>query len=114
MKKEPKPLDETKLLSAPDREARENQLIAMAYDLVEQRIRDGTATSQETTHFLRLGSTRARYETKKLEKEIELMDAKREAMESAKRIEALYSNAIKAFRSYGGGLVGGDDEQALQ
>lgn len=109
MKKEPKPLDESKLKSAPTREARENQLIAMAYDLVEQRIRDGTATSQETTHFLRMGSTRAKYETKKMEKEIELMTAKKEALDSAKRVEELYANALSAFRDYGGGLIGGGD-----
>ena len=50
-------------------EARENQLISMAYDLVEQRLLDGTATSQETTHFLKLGSTKARLEMEKLQKE---------------------------------------------
>ena len=33
-------------------EARENQMIALAVDLVEQRLLDGTASSQETTHFL--------------------------------------------------------------
>ena len=37
-------------------EARENQMIALAVDLVEQRLLDGTASSQETTHFLKLGS----------------------------------------------------------
>ena len=31
-------------------EARENQLIALATDLVEQRLLDGTASSQETTY----------------------------------------------------------------
>lgn len=108
MKKEPKPLNSSNLMSAPTREARENQLISLAYDLVEQRIRDGTATSQETTHFLRMGSSKAQYEQKILEKQIELMEAKREALESAKRIEELYSNALTAFRDYGGGLVGGD------
>lgn len=113
MKKEPKPLDESKLQSAPDRDSRENQLIAMAYDLVEQRMRNGTATSQETTHFLRMGSTRARYEKQIMEKQIELMAAKKEALESAKRIEELYTNAIKAFRDYGGGLIGGDENDQV-
>ena len=108
MKKEQKPLDTSNLQSAKSREARENQLIALSYDLVEQRIRDGTATSQETTHFLRMGSPKARLEKQKLEKEIELLDAKRDALEAAKRIEELYGNALSAFRDYGGGLVGGD------
>ena len=37
-------------------EAREQQLISAAYDLVEERILNGTATSQELVHFLKLGS----------------------------------------------------------
>ena len=46
-------------------EARENQLIALAVDLVEQRLIDGTASSQETTHFLKLGSTKNQLEMAK-------------------------------------------------
>lgn len=83
-------------------EARENQLIALAYDLVEQRIRNGTATSQETTHFLKLGSSKARAEKEKMEKEIKLLTAKTEALESQKRVEELYSNALEAMRTYQG------------
>ena len=83
-------------------EARENQLIAKAYDLVEQRLEDGTATSQETTHFLKLGSTKARLELEKLRKETDVLVAKKEAYESSKRIEELYANAMEAMRSYSG------------
>ena len=36
-------------------EARENQLIALAVDLVEKRLIEGTASSKETTHLLKLG-----------------------------------------------------------
>lgn len=82
------------------REARENQLIALAYDEVERRLREGTATSQETTHFLRLGSSRARLEKEILEKQKELMEAKAEAIRSAKRIEELYADAVKAVGTY--------------
>ena len=46
-------------------EARENQMIALAVDLVEQRLLDGTASSQETTHFLKLGSMKNRLEMEK-------------------------------------------------
>ena len=56
-------------------EAREGQLIALATDLVEQRLRDGTATSQEVVHFLRLGSMRERLEREKLENENILLGA---------------------------------------
>lgn len=81
-------------------EARENQMIALSYDLVEKRLRAGTATSQETTHFLRLGSTKEKYEKDMLKKQIELLEAKIESLQSARRIEELYSTAIKAVQSY--------------
>lgn len=83
-------------------EARENQLISMAYDLVEQRLLDGTATSQETTHFLKMGSMKARLEAEKLRKENELLKAKTEAIKSGQHAEELYLGAIRAMRSYSG------------
>ena len=83
-------------------EARENQLIAYAYDLVEERLRNGTASSQETTHFLKLGSVKAQRELEKLTRENELLRAKTEALDSSKSSEELYKNAIKAFASYSG------------
>ena len=45
-------------------EARENQLISLAIDLVEQRLIDGTASAQETTHFLKLASRKAKLEAR--------------------------------------------------
>lgn len=81
-------------------EARENQLISLAYDVAEERLRNGTATAAEVVHFLRLGSMKERKELELMEKKNELMAAKTEALQSAKRIEELYSNAINAFKSY--------------
>lgn len=83
-------------------EARENQMISLAIDLVEQRLRDGTASSQETTHFLKMASSKARLEKEILEKQKELITAKTENLQSNKRVEELYKEAIKAFRDYNG------------
>ena len=83
-------------------EARENQMIALAVDLVEQRLLDGTASSQETTHFLKLGSMKNRLEMEKLQEENRLLKARTKALQSAKRVEELYSEAIKAMRRYSG------------
>lgn len=83
-------------------EARENQMIALAVDLAEKQLIEGTASSQVITHFLKLASSRERLEKEKLEKENELLRAKTEAIESAKRVEELYSDALKAMRSYRG------------
>ena len=83
-------------------EARENQLISLAVDLAEQQLRDGTASSQVITHYLKLGSTKERLEKEIMEKQAQLLEAKTEALKSAKHIEELYSNAMKAFRGYSG------------
>lgn len=83
-------------------EARENQLISLAVDLAEQQLRDGTASSQVITHYLKLGTTRERLEKELLESEVELKKAKKESIQSADRIEKLYSEAIIAMRNYGG------------
>lgn len=83
-------------------EARENQMIALAMDLVEQRLLDGTASSQETTHFLKLGSMKAQKELEKLEEENRLLRAKTKALDNAEEIKVLYENALKAMRNYGG------------
>lgn len=85
-------------------EARENQLISLAYDLVEQRLLDGTAKAQETVHFLKLGSTKERIEKEILERQKELITAKTEAIQSAKRVEELYENALNAMKIYSGNM----------
>lgn len=83
-------------------EARENQLIALAVDLVERRLLEGTASSQETTHFLKLGSMKNQLEMQKLKEENKLLQAKTEALQSAKKSEELFEEAINAMRRYSG------------
>ena len=96
-----------KLRPALSPQARENQMISLAMDLVEQRLRDGTATSQETTHLLKLGSEKEIREREKLKEENKLLKAKTEAYQSQKKTEELFENAIRAMRSYSGH---GDEE----
>jgi hypothetical protein len=83
-------------------EARENQLIAAAVDLAERQIREGKASSQVITHYLKLGTTREKLEQERLKGENELLKAKVESLASAARVEELYANALKAMRSYAG------------
>lgn len=83
-------------------EARENQLIYLATELAEQQLRDGTASSQVITHYLKLGSSKERIEKEILEKQKDLITAKTEALQSAKRVEELYANAINAMKRYSG------------
>ena len=103
--KNAKPLENQRRTSpAMTPEGRESQMTALAVDLVEQRLRDGTATSQETTHYLKLASPVEKLKQEKLEKEIALIDAKISAIESEQRVEEMYLNALNAMRTYSGGL----------
>lgn len=83
-------------------EARESQMISMAMDRAEEQLRDGTASSQVITHFLKLGSTRERLERERLEEENRLLKAKTKAIADEGEMRALYEEAIKAFRGYQG------------
>ena len=102
----PNPLP--KLRPALSPEARENQMIALAMDLVEQRLRDGTASSQETTHFLKAASQKNKLEMERLKLENDLTAAKTKALANAEEIKVLYEDAIKAMRRYSG--HGDEDE----
>lgn len=92
-----------KMRPALSPEARENQMIALAVDLAEQQLRDGTASSQVITHFLKLGTTKTELEKEKLKRENKVLEAKAKAYESSEEIKSLYENALKAMRKYSGG-----------
>lgn len=89
-------------------EARENQLISLAIDLVEQRLIDGTASAQETTHFLKLASRKAKIELERAELENEMIRAKTQSIRDQADMKTLYKDAIDAMRRYGG--HGGDED----
>lgn len=83
-------------------EGREDQLIAAAMDLVEQRIHNGSASAQETVHFLRLGSVKNQLEQDKLRSENAVLKSRVEEMASRTSSEGLYNRALNAFRGYSG------------
>ena len=93
---------ETRRKPATTPEAREQELVSLAFDLAEEQIRNGTASSQVLTQFLKIGSTRETLEQERLRHENELTRVKIDALESAARVEELYGEAIKAMRSYSG------------
>lgn len=91
-------------------EEREDQLIALAIDLAERQLYEGTASAQVITHYLKLGSTKERLEREKLAKENELIQAKTESLQSSKRVEELYMNALNAMRSYSGSISASESD----
>ena len=83
-------------------EARENQLITLAINLAEKQLLEGTASAQVISHYLKLGTTQARIEKEILEEQRDLIKAKTEALQSQKRVEELYADALDAMRKYSG------------
>ena len=77
-------------------------MISLAVDLAERQLEEGTASSQVITHFLKLGSSKERLEREKLEEENKLLRAKTESLQSQKRVEELYAEALTAMRRYSG------------
>ena len=74
----------------------------MAYERAEERLRNGTAKSAEIVYFLQKGSPVERMKAEKAQKEVELMDAKIEAIKQQARMDLVYEEAIKAMTSYRG------------
>ena len=83
-------------------EAREQQMIALAVDLAEKQLQEGTASSQVITHYLKMGSMKERLERERVEEEKKLLRAKTKAYENAEEVKILYADAIKAIRDYSG------------
>lgn len=83
-------------------EARQNQMIALTMDLVEQRLRDGTASSQETTHFLKLATTKYQVELETMKEQSKLIKAKTAEIQERKATKVMFEEAIKAMRTYTG------------
>lgn len=83
-------------------EARENQLISLAFDRAEEQLLNGTASSQVISHFLKLATEKTQLEREKLRKENELLLAKTSAIQSSQKDEELYKKVIRAMRRYNG------------
>lgn len=91
-----------KLHRALSPDERENVLIAMAYDLAEEQLADGTVSSQVLSQLIRNGSSRGRAELQKLQRENELLRVKAESIEAAQRTDELYAQALSAMQAYSG------------
>lgn len=98
-----------KMRAALTPEARQNQLIALATDLVEERLRDGTASSQETTHFLKLATREAQLKNQLLEMQSELAAAKRDSIRREEHRDELFAEAIAAMKKYQGNSDSDED-----
>ena len=83
-------------------EAEENQMISLAVNLVKQRLIDGTASAQETVHYLKLASRKTKLELERAELENKLIKAKTQVINDQADMKTLYKDAIDAMRRYSG------------
>lgn len=83
-------------------EARENDVIAAAYDLAERQIREGTVSSQVLTVFLKAGAKKERLEREILEEQGKLIRAKTETLESERKDKVAYDEVLAAIKKYRG------------
>lgn len=97
-----KPKKSRRRQKATTPEAREKQLIALAYDRAEEHLINGTASQQLITHFLKLGSTREELEKSLIDGKAKLVGAQVENLEISRRNEDSAAKAIEALRRYTG------------
>ena len=91
-----------KLKPATSPEARESQLINLAYNLAEEQLREGTASPSIVSHFLKLSTQREALELDNLRSKAKLQDAKAQQIDTAKENEELTKAAIEAMKNYSG------------
>lgn len=75
-------------------------MIALAFDLAKKRLLEGTATSSEIVHFLKLGSTREKQEQEMMKKKMAVMEAQVKEYESGEDVKKMMEEALQAFRGY--------------
>ena len=76
--------------------------VSLATKLALKQLQDGTASSQIITHFLKVGSLKEQAELEKTMHEIELLKAKKQAIESQEEQDKKYQEVIKAIAAYSG------------
>lgn len=89
-------------------EGKESQLINLAMKLAEKKLRDGTASSQVITHFLRLATAKTQLEAEKLKADVKLSSAKVDKINSDRDMKNVYEQVIDAMKKYQGDME--DDE----
>lgn len=105
-----KPKSDRTTPKAKTPDGREKQLITLAMDLAEKQLREGTATSQVITHFLKLGGETEALTRERLRNENQLVLAKVDSLKAQGRQDELFERALRAMTEYSGEHSGETDE----
>ena len=92
----------TQLPPARTRERRVQQLVVQAENLIEERIRKGTASPTEVVAIVRLGTAQELANVERIRAQTEYLRAQKEKAESETVREELFQRAMEAMREYDG------------
>lgn len=87
---------------AMSKEGHDNRMISLANKCAEEQLRKGTASSQIICHYLKMGSEKERLAIEREKAELDLLKAKTKSIESADRMNEMFTQALKVFSSYRG------------
>lgn len=93
-------------------EGRESHLINLAMTRAEEMLENGTAPAQIISHFLKLGTEKAKYEREKLIADTKLAISKAEHVDAQRNSERVAKEALEAFKKYAG-IFSDDEEEYL-
>ena len=79
---------------------RESKLISLAYDHAEDQFRNGTASSQLTTHFLKHGSKKAELELKHAELQNQFLKERIATEKQGAEMNQLFIKVMEALTTY--------------
>lgn len=91
-----------KLPPARTRERRTQQLVNLAENLIEERLRKGTASPTETTAIIRLGTAQELANIERIKAQTEYLVAQRAKAESETFREEKFQEAMEAMSRYAG------------
>lgn len=94
---------------ALNEDEREKQIINKAMTLAEKQIEEGTASPSVINHFLKLGSSRDKYEKEILKAQAALQEAKAGDINSMKKAQIAAEEAVNAMKNYSGSTA--DDHE---
>lgn len=93
-------MSETIITPAINDEDQESKLISLAFSQAQKELEEQSASSQVVTHFLRLGSQRAKIELQKLTLENQLLEEKIISERRNQDLSDSVQQVLAALKSY--------------
>jgi acetyl esterase/lipase len=81
-------------------EGRFDQLVSLAVDLAEERLRDKSASNQLISEIIRYGSQKEKLTREKIQMETQMLAAKADALRAQETSAQLLQEAMKAMTEY--------------